>query len=560
MNLLEKNILGTRENQVVWEQNVKLENMTKKQLIAAINELNTEQKLIPNIAGKSKDVIETILNIFPDPVIVTNTKGKIIYCNEVFVQTISFEKEEMTKESIFDFFNPDSANKLQNKTNKVLQSNSPLDFEYKQKGKILKITIYPVFDDGKKIKQFVYFIRDITEIRLIELSESEKTLQMEHLLETAKHLISSLDTKEVINRIAKEAKELLNSYGCAIYTLEKDEKTLTPMVSLDPVYTEEILSTSIPVEGSFTGKVIKAKKCLIFNDTRSDSGGFQIPGTTVLENERIIGAPFVIDNKAIGAMILNRIGKMFTKDDLSLVETLATYATSALKNAKLYNNLKQQVGKRKKAEKHLAGHEEHLKLINKILRHDITNNLAVIKSAIRIFKETKDTALLDEASQCVTKSAELIRRMKELEFFISSDQRLLILDLREIISDVIENYKTIDFKIIGDSKVLADETLSSVFDNIIRNSALHGKADKIEIEIIKKNEITVIKLKDNGVHIPDEIKEKIFEESFKYGKYGQSGLGLFIVKKAIEGYKGNVFVEDNKPRGTVIVLELKRIE
>ncbi|HDN73870.1 MAG TPA: ATP-binding protein, partial [Archaeoglobus sp.] len=55
-----------------------------------------------------------------------------------------------------------------------------------------------------------------------------------------------------------------------------------------------------------------------------------------------------------------------------------------------------------------------------------------------------------------------------------------------------------------------------------------------------------------------EIKERIFEEGFKYGENARTGLGLYIVRKVMEKYGGKVWVEDNEPTGTIFVLEFKR--
>ena len=53
-------------------------------------------------------------------------------------------------------------------------------------------------------------------------------------------------------------------------------------------------------------------------------------------------------------------------------------------------------------------------------------------------------------------------------------------------------------------------------------------------------------------------KEKIFDLGISYSKKKQGGLGLFIVKNVVEGYGGEVFVEDNDPKGSIFVLKLKK--
>ena len=102
------------------------------------------------------------------------------------------------------------------------------------------------------------------------------------------------------------------------------------------------------------------------------------------------------------------------------------------------------------------------------------------------------------------------------------------------------------------------DALYSVLNNIIQNAVEHGKASRINIKIQEKQENFEIRIEDNGVGIPDEIKKSIFEEGFKFGEKGHTGLGLFIVKNAVKNYEGNIRVEDNIPNGTVFILELKK--
>ena len=86
---------------------------------------------------------------------------------------------------------------------------------------------------------------------------------------------------------------------------------------------------------------------------------------------------------------------------------------------------------------------------------------------------------------------------------------------------------------------------------------MHGKTDKIDIVNKKINGKCEVRIADYGKGIPDEIKDKLFDEGFFYGDAGHTGLGLYIVKKVVERYGGEVYVEDNKPRGAVFVVRLR---
>ncbi|MEA1935663.1 MAG: PAS domain-containing sensor histidine kinase [Thermodesulfobacteriota bacterium] len=217
------------------------------------------------------------------------------------------------------------------------------------------------------------------------------------------------------------------------------------------------------------------------------------------------------------------------------------------------------ITERKRAEEELEVHREHLRLINQILRHDILNDLTAVKSALRLYESSNDEEFLKKASRYVDRGAGTIKRMRELESIISSHKDLEFYDIKDVIRKVIENYEFIEFTIEGKCLVLANGAIDSVIDNIISNAVVHGKTDRIDITIDKQEDLCEVRIADYGIGIPDEMKDKIFEEDFKYGETGRTGLGLHIVKKAMENYGGSVYVEDNTPQGAVFVLRLKRL-
>ena len=167
--------------------------------------------------------------------------------------------------------------------------------------------------------------------------------------------------------------------------------------------------------------------------------------------------------------------------------------------------------------------------------------------------------LLEECDKIVNRSSNLIHRMRELETFTSKHMNLRLFDVRKLLTDISLNYKQMNISISGKGSVLADESLSSAIENIIRNAEIHSETNSLDIEIKNHRNFCDIYFIDYGIGISDDNKEKIFDEGFKSGKTGNSGLGLYIVKKAAENYGGSVFIIDSEPSGTTIILSLKKI-
>ncbi len=185
----------------------------------------------------------------------------------------------------------------------------------------------------------------------IEEELKRKNHELELILKTSRYINSSLDLNEVFQRIAIVIMDHLNSYGCAVYLLSGDGKELLPQFVIDPDYEKEIMATPLDINSSFTGKVVKSKISMMFNDAGLNKNGFQIPGTSEEAEERIIAAPFLFNNEVLGAICLNRIGPFFTKNDLNLLDTFANYVTTTVKNAQNYHNFQHEVFERTSAEK-----------------------------------------------------------------------------------------------------------------------------------------------------------------------------------------------------------------
>ncbi|MCC7573242.1 MAG: PAS domain S-box protein [Candidatus Methanofastidiosum sp.] len=223
-----------------------------------------------------------------------------------------------------------------------------------------------------------------------------------------------------------------------------------------------------------------------------------------------------------------------------------------------YRGIVHNITNRKNYERQLLELNDTLKVINKILRHDILNELTVVMSLCDMI-ETKDHSLKEKMIKTIYKSVNLIEKMRELEQAVTLGGQMKIYNLQDAINEVIKNYSNIKFSISGDCNVVADGALSSVIDNLVRNAVVHGKTDKIDFKIENEEKSCILKVIDYGYGIPEDIKKNIFDEGTSFGENKGSGLGLYIVKKVIERYGGVIGVQDNKPRGTVFVVKFNNL-
>ncbi|MGQ4875196.1 MAG: sensor histidine kinase [Promethearchaeia archaeon] len=227
-----------------------------------------------------------------------------------------------------------------------------------------------------------------------------------------------------------------------------------------------------------------------------------------------------------------------------------------------------------------------------IFTHDINNILQNIKSAIelmRIYKQQKGNKeilsndideLIEIIEEQINRGARLvsnIRKLSDLEkapFNIKKIELFKCLQLS--IDDLLKSLpsKQINIQINSDFKsieIYANELLYDVFENLLINSVKHNINEKINIEIyvsiISKDGKNYVKVEfnDNGIGIRDDLKKYIFNRSeiLPSAKKGL-GIGLSLVKKIIEGYGGEIWVENriknDYTKGSKFIILLPKAE
>ena len=105
---------------------------------------------------------------------------------------------------------------------------------------------------------------------------------------------------------------------------------------------------------------------------------------------------------------------------------------------------------------------------------------------------------------------------------------------------------------------------TSVVINLIENAIKYSSAGgSVDISLQENGNDIILQVKDEGYGIPDSEKKKVFEKFYRVGnedtrKTKGTGLGLFIVSRFVEIYKGKIDLLDNTPKGTVFSLSFPK--
>ncbi|MCD1293577.1 hypothetical protein CUJ83_01015 [Methanocella sp. CWC-04] len=228
----------------------------------------------------------------------------------------------------------------------------------------------------------------------------------------------------------------------------------------------------------------------------------------------------------------------------------------------------QDVTERKKVELALMEAKLQAELYVDLMSHDISNINQIIMGYLELARdmsgmEDESRRFIEKSFEALKNSSNLINNVRKIQMTRSGELKYEGIDLGKILSEICSEYTNIpgtdveiNIKDYNDRFVRANELLKDVFVNIVGNSIKHsGGLVIIDIYLTRAfesgKEYYKVIIDDNGPGIPDEIKCKIFDRSWRgETKTKGRGLGLFLVKTLVDSFQGRVWVEDKVPGET----------
>ena len=174
------------------------------------------------------------------------------------------------------------------------------------------------------------------------------------------------------------------------------------------------------------------------------------------------------------------------------------------------------------------------------IQKEASRLLALIEDIIRLSQ-------LDEQNDMPTEKVDLFETAKEVQTTLENAAK-------EKNVTVILNGEHAE---INGVKRLIYEIVYNLCDNAIKYNTDGGKVD---ITVSPDGKNAEIRVKDTGIGIPPEHRDRIFERFYRVDKShskasGGTGLGLSIVKHAVQYHNGKITLESEVGKGTAITVE-----
>lgn len=500
-----------------------------------------------------------------------SSKGQLLETNSAFHKILGYTKYECTKLSIIDVSHPDDINKsleFMSKMNKGIINEFSIKKRYKKKDGsyiICKTNINNIKNLKGEVKYQVVLLEDIT--------TSERNSRM---LKTLNNLSSSIlgksDLFDISWEIANNISKHLKLQDCVVYLYNNNENVLTQTASLgNKIDKDNNIKNPLIIKlgEGIVGTVAKEGTHLLVNDTSKDSRYLVDDKSRMSE----LAVPIIANNKVIGVIDSENSEKYFFKNEhLEVFKNIANLASAQFNSAISLENEKVALTEKNKLFIKLENSNEELKNFAHVVSHDLKSPLRSMSALIAWIQEDNqskfDIETIDNFERLlkkVDKMDHLINGILKYSSIDKIEDNKQMISLQILVQDIIQIIhvpKNISIRIESVlPKLFLDKfRAQQLFQNIISNAIKYNDKSKGEIIIdVKEKKFSyVFSIKDNGIGIDQKYHEKIFEvfETLEEPDEDSTGIGLSIVKKIINMFNGEIWLNSEVGIGTTFYVEL----
>ncbi|MCX7824664.1 MAG: GAF domain-containing protein [Verrucomicrobiae bacterium] len=392
----------------------------------------------------------------------------------------------------------------------------------------------------------------------------QRAAQLETLITIGRDILSPLTLDEVLQRVVREARRLMNARLSSLLLLTPDREELELRAS-DGAGEDYVRRPNLKVCDCLLGVVVRHKRPLtVANVQESD----QYRHTELARKEGLVSllsVPLTSGGDAIGVLsVYTAEPHRFSNDDILLLTALASLGSVAVRKAQLYEKIVD-------AEEQLRQNERlsALGLLAAEIAHEIRNPLTVVKMLFHSLDlqfpagdpRARDVAIIQQKMEQMNRVLD-----QTLTFARRSEPRVEPADLNALLDDVLllVRHKLAQHNIVLQWQPAAhlpavplDRTqIEQAALNLILNATqAMPSGGTLTIATRAEDAEVCVTVADTGVGMTPEVQQRLFD-LFLTSKPAGTGLGLALVRKIIEAHRGRIEVESAPRKGTTFSLFL----
>ncbi len=443
--------------------------------------------------------------------------------------------------------------------------------------------------------------------RLLAETEQRAT-EMQTVNNISRALVSQLEFDALMKLVGEQMRETFKAdiVYLAIHNKETD------MLHFPYYYGDN--PEPRPFGNGITEKIITKQEPLLINqnlDEAYDKIQAEKRGRMV---ESYLGVPIIYSKKAIGVISVQSTEQenRFNENDLRLLTTIAANVGVAMQNAEAYEKLQAALVDLKSAQTQLV-QQEKLASLGQLaagIAHEIKNplnfvnnfselNIELIDEVFEELQKIDKSTVVEEVSEILSDVRSNLKKIHQhgsradsivksmLQHSRGGSGKIEKIEFNELIREYVNlafhgmraGKKVINVSIdlqldeaVGKVPLISED-FSRVILNLCNNAfdtmyeKIHSKStnenysSKLSVRTYEKGKHVFLEIEDNGMGIPDHLKDQVFQPFFttKKGTEG-TGLGLSITHDIINALGGELKVESNRGKGayTKFIIQLSK--
>jgi PAS domain S-box-containing protein len=527
--------LRTRE---LTATNSQLLNEIKERKLAQIALKNSEQQFID------------IFNNSPDAIFVEDLKGIILDVNQEACNMYAYSKEELIGKSIWEL-TPTSQYEAVKTRQPLLAKGEMRVFEsqaLKSDGQIIPIEV--------KVSRFNYQGNPSLLLHVRDISERIRSQQLLHKInvELEKKVKERTQDLEEANKVLRISENLYRQIArniprSAIFVFDRQLRYLLAegnLIGFISLKREHIEGKSI--YELFTPEQLQEVEHIYQLALQGVSGSYELE-----QNQHIYQINYLPIKNDDGEIVYGMLMVMDISD---------------LK--KIQQKLEKQTAELKRS-------NEELERFAYVASHDLQGPLRTITSYLQLLESRYGDKLQADAKEFIEYSVAGAKRMQRLIQDLLNYSRINTrpkpfteVNLNDLMQIVLKNLETqllsnqVDLKVGVLPTVIGDSNqLMQLFQNLIDNAIkfVKNSTPKVEITVEDRHKDWLFAIRDNGIGIQPEFKEKIFhifQRLHSETEFPGTGIGLAICKKITQLHGGDIWFESEPQMGTTFFFTISK--
>ncbi len=540
-------------------------------LLSVVRDITTH-KIAEDTLEKEQFLINALMNNLSDHVYFKDIESRFIRNNKAHALSFGMnDPKELIGKSDFDFFTEQAARQAYEDEQIIIKTGQPIIKEEKLTRKDRSDAWFsaikmPLWNNQGQIIGTFGISRDITARKRSEFENYA-------LFEITRGITSTDNLDELLKLIHHSLSKVVYAENCFIALYDNKSEMFSFPYFVDKV---DITPTPTSLAKSCSAYVYRTVKPLLLTQQKFDklveSGDVELIGSN---SPSWVGIPLQTLSKVIGVLVLQHYDNenVYSENDVRFLISIGNQIAIAID--------------RKKTEEEIKLKNELLQSINaekdkffSIIAHDLRGPLSAFVAATQIITEEIQTMSMDEIKE-ITESMKASAtniysllenllewsRLKRGGINFLPEKLNLKKKIVECVNVLSESARkkgiNVEVNVSDEIEVLADShMLEAVIRNLISNAIkFTSSGGLVNVSAGYIDSTVVIKIKDSGIGMSPELKNRLFQINEKTSRPGtdgelSTGLGLLLCKEFVEKHNGKIWVESEPGIGSTFYFTL----